>query len=67
MQAAVRMFLLACMLAMAGFQQAVAATAAEAAGLPESDGAPIAIPGPDITLNAVLYRPDGPGPFAAGW
>lgn len=65
MQAAVRTFLIACVLAMAGFHQAVAATAAEPASLPEPDGTLITIPGPDITLKAVLYRPDGPGPFPA--
>ncbi|MEZ5787857.1 MAG: dienelactone hydrolase family protein [Xanthobacteraceae bacterium] len=65
MQAAVRTFLIACMLAMASFHQAGAATAAELAGSPKPDGTPVTLPGPDIALDGVLYRPDGPGPFPA--
>jgi dienelactone hydrolase len=66
MRAAMRMFLVACICsAMAGLHFTAAATVAEPAGLSEPAGTLVSIPGPDITLNAVLYRPHGPGPFSA--
>lgn len=66
MRAPIRTFLLACMLtATAGLHQAVAAPAADPAGPPDPNSTPVSIPGPDVPLNALLYRPDGPGPFPA--
>ena len=63
MRAPIRTFLLACLLsAPAGLpQKAVAAPA----GIPEPNSTLVRIPGPDVALNALLYRPDGPGPFPA--
>lgn len=71
MRATIRTFLLACIMsASAGLHQAAAApravqARADPASLASDNGMLVKLPGPGVTLNAVLHRPTGPGPFPA--
>lgn len=65
MRAAIRTFLLACVFsATAGSQRAEAAAAVQISAT-HPNSTLVTLPGPGVTLNALLYRPSGPGPFSA--